>query len=204
MANGGTTKKAIIWSLLIGVAVGVGAIAATTEMVHSTSTVQFCVNACHSMQWVYEAYERGPHSKTKAGVTAGCGDCHIPYESRHASPFQYVVLMTHKAKAGIHDAINEAKGTISTKEKWEKERPRLSAGVKEFMASNNSLTCRGCHDLAKMANKENPGVVEMHADVLKQPQIVCIECHENVGHVYDTVAEAGSAKSGAAGAPAPK
>ena len=185
----GSSRKAIVWSVIIGIVVGVAGVGVTTEMVAATSSVGFCSTSCHSMQWVAEAYQRGPHHASRTGVTAGCGDCHIPYESQHSNLLQYVALLTYKAKAGIHDAITEARGTISTKEKWEKERPRLSASVKEFMASNNSLTCRGCHDLAKMDAKKNAQVAEMHAGVLKMDKIVCVECHEAVGHTYEAGAK---------------
>ena len=196
--RGTSSKKTIIGALIIGTVVGVIGVAVTTEMVHVTSTNKFCATACHSMQWVADAYQRGPHHASRTGVTAGCGDCHIPYESRHADAFQYLALLTHKARAGTHDAITEAKGTISSRELWEKERPRLSSSVKEFMTGNNSLTCRGCHDLTKMDAKKNAAVAEMHAGVLKQDKIVCIECHEGVGHVYEPAgAQPAAPKSGA-------
>jgi nitrate/TMAO reductase-like tetraheme cytochrome c subunit len=172
----------VLGVVLIGILIGVAGVAVTAEMVHATSSTEFCSTACHSMQWVAKAHERGPHGKTRTGVVAGCGDCHIPYEAGHASAFQYLVLLTHKAKAGLHDAIAESQGVISTEAKWKAERERLSAGVKEFMASNNSLVCRSCHDLSKMAK---PAAVEMHAPLAKMDKLVCVECHATAGHVYD-------------------
>jgi nitrate/TMAO reductase-like tetraheme cytochrome c subunit len=171
--------------LVIGAAAGVVAIAATNSMVHWSSSNEFCSTACHSMQWVASAYERGPHAKTRTGVTAGCSDCHIPYESQKANAFQYVALLAYKAQAGMRDAYHEARGTIGTEQKWLAERERLSGQVKAFMTSNSSLTCRGCHELDRMANPEKPAVAEMHAPLLKQNPVVCIECHTNVGHDYD-------------------
>ncbi len=201
-------EKRGIWALLgiliVGAVIGVIGVALTTHMVHVTSTTEFCSTACHSMQWVAKAYERGPHAKTRTGVVAGCGDCHIPYESGNPNPLQYLVLLTHKAKAGIHDAIGEMSGVISTEAKWTSERDRLSNGVKEFMANNNSLTCRGCHDLTRIANPAKPHVAEMHAPLAKADKVVCVECHANVGHVYDEPAKAAPATTPPAGSEAAK
>ena len=183
----------VLGILVVGAVAGVVGVAATTEMVHWSSTNEFCSRSCHSMQWVGKAYQRGPHAKTSVGVTAGCADCHIPYESQHANPWQYVQLMVHKAKSGIKDVYHEAKGTIDTEQKWLQERERLSTHVKTWMASNNSLTCRGCHDLSKMSNADTPAVAEMHAPFVKADGVVCIECHTNAGHVYESTKSAAAA-----------
>ena len=188
----------VLGIVLIGVLIGVIGIVATNQMVHATSSTAFCSTACHSMQWVAKAHERGPHGKTRTGVVAGCGDCHIPYEAGHPNPIQYLVLLTHKAKAGIHDVIGESRGVISTEAKWRAERERLSNGVKEFMANNNSLVCRSCHDLSKMSRKES---AEMHAPLAQMDKVVCVECHANVGHAYEETAAAAPAAPATAPAP---
>ena len=96
-------------------------------------------------------------------------------------------MLTHKVKAGIHDVIAESRGVISTEAKWRAERDRLSKGVNEFMANTNSLVCRSCHDVTKMARKE---AADLHAPLLKMDKVVCVECHANVGHVYEEVSAA--------------
>jgi nitrate/TMAO reductase-like tetraheme cytochrome c subunit len=190
-------KNVKLWGtlavLVIGAVAGVVAVAATNSMVHWSSSNEFCSTACHSMQWVAAAYQRGSHAKTRTGVTAGCSDCHIPYESQQANAFQYVALLAYKAKAGMRDAYHEARGTIGTEQKWQAERERLSAQVKDFMTSNSSLTCRGCHDPGRMANADKPAVAEMHAPLLQQSPLVCIECHTDVGHDYEKAKTAAAA-----------
>jgi nitrate/TMAO reductase-like tetraheme cytochrome c subunit len=196
MATTARTRWGVLSILVVGAILGVAAVAATTEMVHWSSTNEFCTEACHSMQWVGRAYQKGAHAKTRVGVTAGCGDCHIPYESQHANPLQYVVLMAYKAKSGAKDVYHQAKGTIDTEQKWLQERERLSTHVKTWMASNNSLTCRGCHDLAKMSNPDKPAAAEMHAPLVKAEGVVCVECHTNAGHVYESTKSAATATTG--------
>lgn len=179
-------RSAIVWTLIAGIVLGVMAIAATNAMVHWSGSNDFCSNACHSMQWAAEAYRRGAHHVNPSGVTAGCADCHIPYHSTEPGAFEYVGMLFYKAKAGTRDAIAQVRGVIDTKEKWEKARNGYSEGVKAWMAGNGSLTCRGCHDLARMGGgKAQPAIVEMHAGLAKAGPVNCVDCHQGAGHVYD-------------------
>jgi nitrate/TMAO reductase-like tetraheme cytochrome c subunit len=185
--EGGSRRRAVVWALIVGVIVGIVGIAATNAMVHWSSSNDFCSNACHSMQWVAEAYRRGPHYATHSGATAGCADCHIPYHSGEPGAVQYVAMLWHKAKAGTRDAIAEARGVINTRDKWEKARDGYSEEVKKWMAGNGSLTCRGCHDLTRMGGaKAQAPIVEMHAGLAKAGPVNCLDCHQTVGHVYET------------------
>ena len=179
-------RRGIWLAVIVGIMVGVGGIAVTNRMVHWSGSNDFCSTACHSMQWVAEAYKRGPHHATPSGVVAGCADCHIPYHSGEPGAFEYVSMLFYKAKAGTRDAFAEMRGVIDTKQKWEKARPAYSAEVKEWMASNGSLTCRGCHDLGRMGGaKAQPALIEMHAGLAKAGPVKCLDCHEGVGHQYE-------------------
>lgn len=183
------TKKRLRWiaalALLIGLGVGIVLVGVTTSAVHWSGSTQFCSTGCHSMDWVAAAYQRSPHATNASGVTAGCTDCHLKYEStKHISPFQYVGLLYHKATSGSVSAWGEIRGTLSTEQKWEAEREHLSKRVTDWMESTNFLTCRGCHDLEKMANPNNPMIAEIHSGLAKADKVNCLECHQGVGHVY--------------------
>jgi len=193
------TKKHYRWvlavALLIGLVAGIVTVGVTTSAVHWSGSTAFCSTGCHSMDWVAAAYQRSPHFKNASGVTAGCTDCHLKYEStKHISPFQYVGLLVHKATSGSVSAWGEVRGTLSTEAKWEAEREHLSKRVTDWMESTNFMTCRGCHDLERMANKDNPAVGEMHAGFAQADKVNCLECHQGVGHVYiDKTAQAPAA-----------
>lgn len=179
-------RRALASAVIAGLALGVVGVAATNEMVHWSGSTEFCSNACHSMQWVAEAYRRGPHYATPSGVVAGCADCHIPHHSGEPGTLQYVSMLLYKAKAGTRDAIAEARGVIDTREEWERARGRYSDEVKAWMARTGAQTCRGCHDLARMGGgKAQPPVVDMHAGLAKAGPVNCLDCHEAVGHVYE-------------------
>jgi nitrate/TMAO reductase-like tetraheme cytochrome c subunit len=123
------------WSVLalviVGLVIGAGGVIATQVMVTATGTNEFCGNACHSMVWVAKEYKQSVHYANRTGVQAGCHDCHIPHE--------YPQLLWYKAKAGIHDAIEEVRGTISTEEKFKKERLRMAKMVwAEYKETNSA------------------------------------------------------------------
>ena len=183
-------RRALAIAVIAGLVLGVVGVAVTNAMVHWSGSNDFCSNACHSMQWVAEAYRRGPHHATPSGATAGCADCHIPHHSSEPNAFQYVSMLFYKAKVGTRDAIAEARGVINTREKWEAARGHYSEEVKAWMAETGSQTCRGCHDLARMGGgKAQPPIVEMHAGLAKAGPVKCLDCHEGVGHVYETPAK---------------
>lgn len=205
MTNGTPRRrKALVLTLIVGILIGLAGIAATNAMVHWSSTNQFCSTACHSMQWVAEAYRRGPHYATPSGVTAGCSDCHIPYHAGDANAAQYVAMLTYKAKAGLRDAIAEVRGVIDTKEKWEKARDGYSEHVTARIADSGSLVCRGCHDVTRMGGENaNERVVARHAKFANDDKVNCVDCHDTAGHVYEEPAAAPAAAPASAPATPP-
>jgi len=176
----------------LGVVVGVVAVAGTTWMVNATSSVNFCSTACHSMQWAAAAYERGPHYVNAVGVRASCGDCHIPFEDRPATPFQYVFgTLWTKGLDGTRDVYAKMRGTIADKTKWEAERPRLTASVESWLRATNFVTCHGCHnDSAFTAKGGSPFMaVEAHSKAGRAGKLDCLLCHQGFAHRYEAAAK---------------
>jgi nitrate/TMAO reductase-like tetraheme cytochrome c subunit len=172
------TTPSATWSvlslLIIGLVIGAGGVIGTQVMVAATGTNEFCGGACHSMQWVAQEYKQSIHYANPTGVQAGCHDCHIP----HAYP----QLLWYKAKAGIKDAIGEMSGTISTEDKFKKERLRMAKLVWDEFKENNSANCQHCHAFtADIVAKQKEGAQPMHQMVL-QKQGTCVDCHKGVAH----------------------
>jgi nitrate/TMAO reductase-like tetraheme cytochrome c subunit len=191
----------------VGALVGAVALATTTEMVRQTSTDEFCASACHSMQWATESYKRSVHYSNSLGLRAGCADCHIPHHTGHASPLEYIELVAFKTQIGIRDLIAETRGVLSTREKWEQERPRLSKEFEQWVKDGHSRTCDGCHDLKAFGGDYSEMTKMVHADLLHAPTVNCLKCHQHVGHVYGDAGKAESQEPAAAGAadkPAPR
>src|SRR4029434_7140563 len=139
------TSPSARWSVLalvvIGLVIGALGVIGTQVMVVATGTNEFCGGACHSMQWVAAEYKVSGHAMNRTGVSAGCHDCHIPHD--------YPQLLWYKAKAGLHDAIGEARGVISTEDKCKKERSRLANSVWAEYKANNSENCQHCHKFSE-------------------------------------------------------
>jgi nitrate/TMAO reductase-like tetraheme cytochrome c subunit len=160
--------------VVIGLLIGAGAVIATQVMVVATGTNEFCSNACHSMQWVAQEYRQSGHHLNRTGVQAGCHDCHIPHE--------YPELLWYKAKAGLHDAIGEIRGVISTQEKFEKERARMAEIVWAEYKETGSANCRTCHAFSpEVVAKQKDFVQPMHQQVLSGAA-TCIDCHKGIAH----------------------
>jgi len=166
------------WSVLalviVGVLIGAAGIVGTQIMVSVTGSNEFCGGACHSMQWVAQEYRGSVHYANRTGVRAGCHDCHIPHD--------YPQLLWYKAKAGAHDVIAEARGIISTEEKFKKERLRLAKGVWAEYKENNSANCQHCHQFsADVVAKQKDFVRPMHEQFLAKAA-TCTDCHKGIAH----------------------
>ena len=166
------------WSVLsltiIGILIGAGFTIGTQVMVNATGTNAFCGGACHSMRWVANEYRQSGHAANRTGVAASCHDCHIP----HAYPD----LLWYKAKAGIHDAIAEVRGVISTEEQFKKERLRLAKSVWAEYKENNSANCQHCHAFSEaIVAKQKEFVRPMHQQFLSKAA-TCIDCHKGIAH----------------------
>jgi cytochrome c-type protein NapC len=115
------------------------------------------------------------HHTNRTGVQATCHDCHIPA--------RYPELLWYKAKAGIHDAIGEARGVISTEEKFKKERLRLAKSVWAEYKKNDSENCQHCHKFSvETVAVQKAFVQPMHQQFLSKTA-TCIDCHKGVAHV---------------------
>jgi nitrate/TMAO reductase-like tetraheme cytochrome c subunit len=162
--------------VVLGIALGFVATAGTQVLVAVTGTDAFCGGACHSMQWVAAEHKESVHGANRTGVHAGCHDCHIPKD--------YPYLLYYKAKAGLKDAYHEILGTISTEEKFRKERERMAKLVWEEYAGNNSQACRNCHVFTKATlAKQKEFARPIHEAAVLQGQGTCIDCHKGVGHL---------------------
>lgn len=166
-------RLAVIVLLLIGLFIGAGLVVSTQVAVAVTGTNEFCGTACHShAKFIYPGYKASIHFANPSGVRANCADCHIPHT--------YPDKLFYKTAAGIRDMIAEMRGTISTQEKYDRERWRLANRVWDKMRANDSATCRACHDPAAMAG-QNPRAQRIHQRALNGEQ-TCIDCHMFVAH----------------------
>ena len=187
MAERRRVSRVIFWIIVLGAIFtlgGVALVALTNKAVMWSSSNAFCGTVCHSMTWASLGYQQGPHFINASGVRASCGECHIPYESSHATATEYVKLLLFKADRGAKDFWNESRKSIATKEEWEKRRPLLEADFENYLRAHNYITCRGCHALEAFGGSRSHMKVVIHQMVLSGDDVDCLRCHRNIGHVY--------------------
>jgi nitrate/TMAO reductase-like tetraheme cytochrome c subunit len=184
----GKTSHRFLWisSWALGfVLLGVVFVALTNHVVNWSSSDKFCGATCHSMSWVNAAYQQSPHYINSVGVRATCGECHIPYDAGHATAIEYVKLLLFKADRGAKDFWGEAKKTIATKEEWEQRRPALRSTFQAYLTQHNYITCRGCHSLQSFGGPRSHMKLVIHQGMVKADSYDCLQCHANIGHVYE-------------------
>ena len=180
----GLLQWILLWGTVFGLS-GVALVALTNKAVIWSSSDAFCGMFCHSMTWALAGYQQGPHFINASGVRASCGQCHIPYDSSHATATEYVKMLLFKANRGAKDFWNESHNTIATKEEWEKRRPQLRAEFEGYMREHNYITCRGCHTLEAFGGPRSQMKMLIHKDVINANDVGCLRCHQNIGHVYE-------------------
>jgi nitrate/TMAO reductase-like tetraheme cytochrome c subunit len=163
---------------------GVLLVALTNHAVIWSSSDNFCGTMCHTMTWPAAAYHQSPHFINNVGVRASCGDCHIPYDSGHATTIEYVKLLLFKADRGSKDIWYETTRSISAKEEWERRRPALSNTFESYLKQHDYITCRGCHSLQSFGGPRSHMKLIIHQGLVKADGYACLECHTNIGHVY--------------------
>ncbi len=199
---GGVILWILLWGTIFGLS-GVVLVALTNQAVIWSSSDAFCGTFCHSMTRAAAGYHQGPHFINAAGVRASCGECHIPYDSSHATATEYVKLLLFKADRGAKDFWYEYRRAIATKQEWEKQRPQLQTEVESYTKAHNYITCRGCHSLDAFGGPRSRMKALIHKNLIKTNTFDCFQCHQDVGHVYgQAVAKVGgwyTAEQAAAG-----
>jgi nitrate/TMAO reductase-like tetraheme cytochrome c subunit len=176
-------KWILLWGTIFGLS-GVALVAVTNKAVIWSSSDAFCGAFCHSMTPAAAGYHRGPHFINASGVRASCGECHIPYDSSHATATQYVKLLFFKADRGAKDFWYEYRRAIATQEEWDRRRPQLRSEFESYLQAHNYITCRGCHSLEAFGGPRSQMQALIHKGLIQANALDCFQCHQNIGHVY--------------------
>jgi len=165
----------ILLALLAGGAVlGAGGMLVSLEVNRYTSSEAFCTS-CHSMTSVATDphYLQSAHRANSEGVRPNCGDCHIPKTNWFIETYTHVT-------SGVRDVVAEVTHNYSDPNIWGARRIELAHEVRNLMRSQDSVTCRSCHDAAVIQPKSEPGRAA-HA-LLRESRMTCVDCHFNIVH----------------------
>ncbi len=167
------------WLLLLallaaGALVGAGGIIVSLQVNQFTSTEAFCTS-CHSMTSVATDphFLQSAHRTNTKGVRPNCGDCHIPKTNWFVETYTHVT-------SGVRDVVAEYTHNFSDPNIWGARRIELAHEVRNLMRSQDSVTCRSCHDAAVIEPKSEGGRAA-HA-LQRDGRMTCIDCHFNIVH----------------------
>lgn len=137
-----------------------------------TNTEAFCIS-CHEMRdTVYQELQKTVHWSNRSGVRAICSDCHVPKV--------WIYKVKRKIEA-TNELFHKMVGTISTPEKFEKERAKLAQHVWDTMKATDSRECRNCHSVASMdPHKQTEAAKSMYPAI--KAGATCIDCHRGIAH----------------------
>ena len=157
------------YRLVIGIVLGVGAVAAGSEVLHYTSTDDFC-GICHVHPQATYSWKRSTHYKNKSGVIVHCYECHLP---PGGAAFLY-----EKSRLGIRDAFSTVFRDHETID-WDEK-----STVEHAVTHTFDSACLRCHaDLYSL--DLSPKGVQAHEYYMKMSDSVrCINCHITVGHFH--------------------
>lgn len=160
---------------------GAAALGSFNYVLHATSSTEFCYS-CHSHEaFIKPEYEASSHFVNKAGVRAGCSDCHLPHDN-------WFELVWTKAVVSF-DIFPEMMGKLDTAEKYEAHRAEMAESVWREFKANDSEFCRSCHALEAMDLKgQGRSTARKHTTAAEEGQ-TCIECHYGIVHVPPENAE---------------
>lgn len=155
---------------LLGGAVGLGLF---NEVLHATSTNEFCFS-CHSHeQFIRPEYEASIHFSNIHGIRADCADCHLPHGQ--------IDLILKKIVVSA-DIIPELMGKLDTIEKYEAARLEMAEAVWEELRANDSEYCRHCHSLEAMALEAQSIIARRRHESAPERGMTCIDCHKGIVH----------------------
>ncbi len=181
----------LIVLLIVGAIFGAGGMITSIAFNRYTSTDAFCTS-CHTMAFqANDPYFRhSVHRSNNEGVRPSCGDCHIPKIN------WFVETYTH-VSSGLRDVYAESTKTFSGPKLWEARRIELATEVQADMHSQDSVTCRSCHDANAIQPTSDDG--RKAHELQRQGSVTCVDCHTNLVHP----AAASAAPSTTQLAPAP-
>jgi len=153
-----------------GGAIGLGLL---NEVVHQTSTNEFCYS-CHShQQFIKPEYEASIHFSNPRGVRADCADCHLPRG-------QIDLILTKLVVSA--DIIPELMGKLDTAENFEAARLEMAETVWAEFRANDSEYCRHCHSIEAMALEAQGTIARRRHESAAARDMTCIDCHRGIVH----------------------
>ncbi|MBY5993515.1 NapC/NirT family cytochrome c [Ferrimonas balearica] len=175
-----SVKYSLFTLVAVGIAIGVVGYFVSQQVLHATSTDEFCMT-CHSNHSLKDEVLASSHGNNRAGIVVECQQCHIAQE-----PFNYLVkkIIVSKDIWGYLtiDGFN-------TQEWLDANRKEQADLALVYLRKIDSSTCRNCHNHVYEDQPEAMKTMarRMHErNFAKDPadRKTCVDCHKGVAHPY--------------------
>ena len=163
------TRRKSLWLIISGIIIALVLMKTGKVVVNYTSTDNYCMS-CHIHPHADQSWRLSTHFNNKSGVTVHCTECHIP------PPGQGYLYA--KAKHGFKDIYGYL-FKDSSEINWEQK--KLLENAKGFVYE---ASCLKCHQNLFPVTLSVKGGNAHLSYVSGKENLLCINCHINVGH-YD-------------------
>lgn len=161
------SRNKIALLIITGIVLGIGGTLLSQKGIKATSTDKFC-EVCHVHPHVFGSWKLSGHYVTKSGVRVGCVECHLPPEGEG--------YLKEKIRLGVKDAWGYMFHD-SADFNWEARRTPEKAQHFTFQES-----CVKCHqNLFPLTLTKEGQDAHLYYDQ-KKNEILCLNCHIDVGH----------------------
>jgi formylglycine-generating enzyme required for sulfatase activity len=166
---GSYLRKKFLLVVFLGFALGIIITLLSYKVIETTSTNESC-EICHVHPHVFDSWKLSVHYDTRVGIHVGCVDCHLPPKGEGYLP--------EKIKAFARDAYGYV-FKDSADFNWE-----LKSTLEYAQKHTFQTSCVGCHEnlFPLTLTKEGQDAHLYYSQ--NEEQLLCINCHLNVGH-YD-------------------
>lgn len=182
--TGNFLRKKILLIILIGFVLGVFATVYFNKAVEVTSTNESC-EMCHVHPHVFDSWKLSVHHDTRVGIKIGCVDCHLPPKG-HGYLKEKIIASSRDLYGYVFkdsaDFNWEAKSTLEE--------------AQHFVFDES---CKNCHSNLFPLTLTKKGQDAHLYYSQKEDELLCINCHLNVGHYNPNALHAQNVKFGSTG-----
>jgi len=164
-------RNKLLLLILTGFIAGIGLTLLSHKGIEATSTNGFC-EVCHVHPHVFNSWKRSTHYDTPSGIKVDCVECHLPPKGEG--------YLTEKIKLGAKD-IYGFLFKDSAEFNWE---ARRTVEVAQHFTYQES--CVKCHEnlFPRTLTKEGQEAHLYYTQ--KEDELLCLNCHIDVGTMIPT------------------
>lgn len=170
--NKKSNAKAIMLSILGGLALGVIIMILVADKMARSSSSEYCMS-CHYHEQADADWKKSVHHNGKTGTVVDCAECHLP--PKEAAPMRYWMTKARIGAKDIWTKLTKDKDEID----WESRRNlEYATGI----VYNES--CEKCHENLYPEGISDEGITaHLHYEEnVEKLGLQCISCHLDAGH----------------------